>query len=151
MYIKSISVRGAYKTHPQQMDRRFFLTRPVVFSDNFFFCPPTARRARVFYEPRTATPCDICEDSEDCSKVCATGVGSRSEGDGGSSGGAPTASPFQGGVRLLVSSVAAVLLVNIIITEFWAFAYHPDFIRSVNNTTLLSDYHHYYYTDMNIQ
>lgn len=28
-----------------------------------------ARRARVFYEPRKATLCDICED-EDCENLC---------------------------------------------------------------------------------
>lgn len=34
---------------------------------NLNFC--TARRARVFYEPKTATLCDICE-GEDCGDVC---------------------------------------------------------------------------------
>lgn len=40
------------------------------------------RRARVFYEPRVATLCDICE-GEDCEKVCTSKPGSLGE-DGGS-------------------------------------------------------------------
>lgn len=38
----------------------------------------TARRARVFYEPRMATTCDICE-GEDCDKC--SGKAGHSKGD----------------------------------------------------------------------
>lgn len=31
----------------------------------------TARRARAFYQPMVASPCDLCEDAE-CSKICKT-------------------------------------------------------------------------------
>ncbi|RZF47066.1 hypothetical protein LSTR_LSTR011803 [Laodelphax striatellus] len=47
-----------------------------------------ARRARVFYEPRVATRCDICED-DDCQKVCTGKLGSQSTGDDKGAASAP--------------------------------------------------------------
>ncbi|VVC42395.1 Alpha-2-macroglobulin, thiol-ester bond-forming,Alpha-macroglobulin, receptor-binding,Alpha-2- [Cinara cedri] len=94
---------SAYRTHKVAKQKPV----PVTVYDYY----DQSRRARVFYEPRVATPCDICEDSEDCSKVCATGIGSRSEEDGNSSGGA-SGSLFQGGVQLFIGSMATVLIIN---------------------------------------
>lgn len=41
------------------------------------------RRARVFYEPRVATKCDICE-GDDCGTVCVGEPGNHKDGSGGS-------------------------------------------------------------------
>lgn len=84
------------------------VARLISFDHNnitMFLCI-TARRARVFYEPRVATPCDICEDS-DCTKVCATGTGSRSDDDH-SAGTAP--SQFRGVMTFIVVSVSVLFV-----------------------------------------
>jgi hypothetical protein len=44
----------------------------ITVVTNCKMCPDVvARRARVFYEPRVATLCDICE-GEDCSTSCSS-------------------------------------------------------------------------------
>uniref|UniRef100_A0A2H8TEP0 TEP1-F n=1 Tax=Melanaphis sacchari TaxID=742174 RepID=A0A2H8TEP0_9HEMI len=62
-----------------------------------------SRRARVFYEPRKATPCEICEDS-DCTKMC-------SQAENPKSG---TPSHFHNGSQLMfvIVSISSILLVQ---------------------------------------
>ncbi|XP_050425560.1 CD109 antigen-like isoform X2 [Adelges cooleyi] len=74
---------SAFRTHKVAKQKPV----PVTVYDYY----DQSRRARVFYEPRVATPCDICEDS-DCSKVCDTDAGSRSKDNNSSAGSNPTAS-----------------------------------------------------------
>ncbi|XP_050529257.1 CD109 antigen-like isoform X2 [Daktulosphaira vitifoliae] len=65
---------SAFRTHKVAKQKPV----PVTVYDYY----DQSRRARVFYEPRVATPCDICEDS-DCSKVCGTDTGFRSNDSNG--------------------------------------------------------------------
>lgn len=54
---------SAFRTHKVAHQKPV----PVTVYDYY----DSSRRARAFYEPRTATLCDICED-EDCSKKCSS-------------------------------------------------------------------------------
>lgn len=53
---------SAYRTHKVAKQKPV----PVIVYDYY----DSSRRARAFYEPRSATICDICGEGEDCSKVC---------------------------------------------------------------------------------
>lgn len=50
------------------------------FDKNIFVLLYTARRARVFYEPRRTTLCDLCED-EDCEDICVSKPGKQKDND----------------------------------------------------------------------
>ncbi|XP_039279526.1 CD109 antigen isoform X2 [Nilaparvata lugens] len=65
---------SAFRTHKVAMQKPV----PVTVYDYY----DQTRRARVFYEPRVATRCDICEDA-DCQRVCSGKLGSQSTDDKG--------------------------------------------------------------------
>lgn len=67
----------------------------------YLFSLPLARRARVFYSPLKATPCEICEDS-DCTKMCMQTDSPKS--------GAP--SYFRNGLQLTFVIISNILLVQ---------------------------------------
>lgn len=70
---------------------------------NYLFFFQLARRARVFYSPRKATPCEICEDN-DCTKMCVQTDNPKS--------GAP--SQFHNGLQLtfIIASISSILFVQ---------------------------------------
>nr|CAD7424613.1 unnamed protein product [Timema monikensis] len=61
---------SAFRTHKVAKQKPV----PVTIYDYY----DSSRRARVFYEPRVSTLCDICE-GEDCGNVCSTSSNSRSD------------------------------------------------------------------------
>nr|CAD7195115.1 unnamed protein product [Timema douglasi] len=61
---------SAFRTHKVAKQKPV----PVTIYDYY----DSSRRARVFYEPRVSTLCDICE-GEDCGNVCSTSSDSRSD------------------------------------------------------------------------
>ncbi|XP_049951328.1 CD109 antigen-like isoform X5 [Schistocerca serialis cubense] len=89
---------SAYRTH------KVAKQKPVPVSIYDYY--DSSRRARVFYEPRVATLCDICED-EDCDSVCSSKSSGRS---GGSDGSAGSAAPVPLPSHLLVLLMFAVCL-----------------------------------------
>ncbi|XP_011502894.1 PREDICTED: CD109 antigen-like [Ceratosolen solmsi marchali] len=62
---------SAYRTH------KVAKQKPVPVSIYDYY--DSSRRARVFYEPKMTTLCDICED-EQCGDVCSIKAGKREEG-----------------------------------------------------------------------
>ncbi|XP_076755631.1 CD109 antigen isoform X1 [Xylocopa sonorina] len=61
---------SAFRTHKVAKQRPV----PVTIYDYY----DSSRRARVFYEPRKATLCDICED-EDCENLCVSQPGKQKD------------------------------------------------------------------------
>lgn len=100
-----VSVDGAWvvagRKRAEIVDWR---TRRILFA---------ARRARAFYEPIKATPCDICEGA-DCEKACAANPGTR-DGDKPASG---ARSPFS---PRLLSSLAVAYISVVLGRRRWFF------------------------------
>lgn len=96
---------SAYRTHKVAMQKPV----PVSIYDYY----DSSRRARVFYEPRVATLCDICED-EDCDSVCSSKSSGRSGGSDGSPGSAATV-PLPSCILVLLLLLAACLPVGLAI------------------------------------
>ncbi|XP_012262615.2 CD109 antigen-like isoform X2 [Athalia rosae] len=95
---------SAFRTH------KVAKQKPVPVSIYDYY--DSSRRARVFYEPRVATLCDICE-GEDCENFCEGAIGNRKNSSDGS---AP-----DGSTQLRLSFVAAlfsIILINILPTIY---------------------------------
>ncbi|OAD56423.1 hypothetical protein WN48_03427, partial [Eufriesea mexicana] len=61
---------SAFRTHKVAKQKPV----PVTIYDYY----DSSRRARVFYEPRKATLCDICED-KDCEDLCVSQPGKQKD------------------------------------------------------------------------
>ncbi|XP_023288117.1 CD109 antigen isoform X2 [Orussus abietinus] len=88
---------SAFRTHKVAKQKPV----PVTIYDYY----DSSRRARVFYEPRATTLCDICE-KDDCDNVCIGALGNQK--DGGTASMAPTIRTSQYFELLLCSIIFTV-------------------------------------------
>ncbi|XP_025405669.1 CD109 antigen-like isoform X2 [Sipha flava] len=88
---------SAYRTHMVAKHKPV----PVTMYDYY----DQSRRARAFYEPMVASPCDLCEDA-DCSKICKT-MPTTTE----SSGSSP--------VRVMQLTTSVIVSVSILLIQYY--------------------------------